>query len=260
MNPVRRVLARTVLRQASKTNIRSPNDILRPCIATFWGNSVEWTDALRDELHCHLFPEAMTQDKPIQQILRRAIRNDTASEDDLFNILRSLQMQHVLPTVRSVTLTRGLEVDLVTGCVDASADRFVFAYNILLRNVGDRPIRVICRNYEFRDDTGRLVSHIAPGAKESMGIVGYTPLIEPNVAMLFGSGVSFRTPTGTLTGSFTACFDYKRADAVEKGAVADRFPFMKKLVQEKPPSEKFEAILGPVNFDARIVAETFQDL
>lgn len=259
MNPVRRVLSRQVLRHARAANLNSAEDIVRPCVGSFWGNCVEWTKDLQDALYFHLFPKAFMREEPIAKFLRRTIRKNKASEDDLFAILRSLQAQNVLSSVRSVNKTNGLEVDLVTGFVNSNNGKFVFAYNVLIRNVGLRPIRVIGRNYEFRDATGRVVTQIISGSKESMGVCGYTPLIEPNSAMLFGSGISFRTPEGTLEGSYIVCFDHKRDEALEKADVQDRFPFMKKLVQEKSADEKFEAILGPVHFDARISAESVQE-
>jgi len=259
MNPVRRVLSRQVLRHSRAANLNSAEDILRPCVGSFWGNCVEYTKELQDALYYHLFPKALMQEEPLTKFLRGTIRENKASEDDLFSILRSLQSQNVLRTVHSLNHTNGLEVDLVTGFINSSNGKFVFAYNVLIRNVGIRPIRVIGRNYEFRDGTGRVVTQITRGSKESMGICGYTPLIEPNSAMLFGSGISFRTPEGSLEGSYTVCFDHKRDDALEKADVQERYPFMKKLVQEKNADEKFEAILGPVHFDARISAESVQN-
>lgn len=97
-------------------------------------------------------------------------------------------------------------MDAVSGFMrsasDAARGRYVFTYNMRFTNIGSRRLRVLGRQYDFRDASGALSSQVKPEQPEAAGVVGLTPLLEPETSFEFGSGVVLRTPRGSVTGGF----------------------------------------------------------
>lgn len=135
--------------------------------------------------------------------------SDAKGVDDALDtreVLDFLRAQGTLLPCRSTSEHNGLRVDTVSGYVKSSSNpakgQFVFTYNMRFTNVGDQSLRVLARQYDFRDASGSLSTQIKQDQLEAAGVVGWTPLLKPGVSFEFGSGVVLTTPRGILSGKF----------------------------------------------------------
>ena len=79
---------------------------------------------------------------------------------------------------------------------DESANRYVFAYTITLRNTGTLAAQLISRHWIITDAQG-LVQEV-----RGMGVVGAQPRLEPGQSFEYTSGAAIATPVGTMKGSY----------------------------------------------------------
>ena len=79
---------------------------------------------------------------------------------------------------------------------DESANRYVFAYTISIRNSGSVAAQLISRHWIITDAQG-LVQEV-----RGMGVVGAQPLLQPGESFEYTSGASIATPVGTMRGSY----------------------------------------------------------
>jgi ApaG protein len=79
---------------------------------------------------------------------------------------------------------------------DESADRYVFAYTITLRNTGSVAAQLISRHWIITDAQG-LVQEV-----RGLGVVGAQPLLQPGESYEYTSGASIATAVGTMKGSY----------------------------------------------------------
>ncbi|WP_072293949.1 Co2+/Mg2+ efflux protein ApaG [Nitrosovibrio sp. Nv17] len=79
---------------------------------------------------------------------------------------------------------------------DEAADRYVFAYTILLANTGTVPAQLISRHWIIADGVG--------GVQEvrGLGVVGEQPLLKPGDSFEYTSGTAISTPVGSMKGSY----------------------------------------------------------
>ena len=79
---------------------------------------------------------------------------------------------------------------------DESAGRYVFAYTITIRNIGNVTAQLISRHWIITDAQG-LVQEV-----RGMGVVGAQPVLAPGKRHEYTSGTSIATPVGTMRGSY----------------------------------------------------------
>ncbi|MFO1321891.1 MAG: Co2+/Mg2+ efflux protein ApaG [Burkholderiales bacterium] len=79
---------------------------------------------------------------------------------------------------------------------DEAQGRYVFAYTIRIRNVGTIAARLVSRHWIITDANSHV--HEVRGA----GVVGETPLLQPDESYEYTSGAAILTPVGTMRGSY----------------------------------------------------------
>lgn len=79
---------------------------------------------------------------------------------------------------------------------DPRAERYVWAYRIEIRNVGDRTVRLRNRHWHITDALGRTEEVRGPG------VVGEEPTLVPGGAFQYTSGCPLRTPSGIMVGTY----------------------------------------------------------
>ena len=79
---------------------------------------------------------------------------------------------------------------------DEALDRYVFAYTIVLVNIGTVPAQLISRHWIIADGSG--------GVQEvrGLGVVGEQPLLKPGESFEYTSGTAISTPVGSMKGSY----------------------------------------------------------
>lgn len=75
--------------------------------------------------------------------------------------------------------------------------QFVFGYNIVIANTGDKPAKLLSRHWIIIDGHGRREE------VRGRGVVGQTPRLEPGQAFKYQSMCPLRTPWGTMEGAYT---------------------------------------------------------
>ena len=76
------------------------------------------------------------------------------------------------------------------------ANRYVFAYHITIRNVGQVPAQLISRHWIITDAEGAVQE------VEGSGVIGKQPLLRPGEQFEYTSGCTIATPVGTMKGSY----------------------------------------------------------
>ena len=79
---------------------------------------------------------------------------------------------------------------------DPQDGRYVFAYNITIRNTGTIPAQLISRHWIIRDAEAHLQE------VRGLGVVGHQPLLKPGERFEYTSGCVLTTPVGTMRGSY----------------------------------------------------------
>ncbi|BBO19972.1 MAG: protein ApaG [Rhodocyclaceae bacterium] len=79
---------------------------------------------------------------------------------------------------------------------DPQDGRYVFAYNIAIRNTGTIAAQLISRHWIIRD----AESHVQE--VRGLGVVGHQPLLKPGERFEYTSGCVLTTPVGTMRGSY----------------------------------------------------------
>ncbi len=99
----------------------------------------------------------------------------------------------------SETVTEGIRVKVRTQYLaDRSRDsgRYVFAYNILIANEGEKPAQLISRHWIITDALGHE-EHV-----EGEGVVGRKPFLKPGEATEYQSFCPLTTPHGSMRGTY----------------------------------------------------------
>ncbi len=79
---------------------------------------------------------------------------------------------------------------------DESADKYVFAYTITIRNAGNATAQLISRHWIITDARGQVQE------VRGLGVVGAQPTLRPGESFEYTSGTSIATPVGTMRGSY----------------------------------------------------------
>lgn len=80
-------------------------------------------------------------------------------------------------------------------------DLYYFAYTISIRNTGKMPARLISRRWLIADAVG------APREVVGDGVVGEQPRLRPGERFEYTSSTFFKTPYGTMDGSYLMVAD-----------------------------------------------------
>ena len=75
-------------------------------------------------------------------------------------------------------------------------DEYTFAYRITIKNTSSMNVQLISRHWIIKDAAGEEQE------VRGLGVVGEQPVIAPNEAFEYASGVSLNTPVGTMEGSY----------------------------------------------------------
>ena len=75
-------------------------------------------------------------------------------------------------------------------------DRYIFAYTITIKNVGEVPAQLVSRHWIITD------GHNEVQEVRGLGVVGKQPLLQPGESFQYTSGSSLTTPIGTMKGSY----------------------------------------------------------
>lgn len=76
-------------------------------------------------------------------------------------------------------------------------NRYVFAYDITIRNNGNEPAQLIDRHWIITDGDGKTQE------VRGSGVVGEQPVIDANDEYSYSSGTLMTTAVGSMQGSFT---------------------------------------------------------
>ncbi len=74
--------------------------------------------------------------------------------------------------------------------------RYLFAYTITIRNVGEIPVQLVSRHWIITD-ANEAVQEV-----RGLGVVGKQPLLKPGESFQYTSGSQLATPVGTMKGSY----------------------------------------------------------
>ena len=75
-------------------------------------------------------------------------------------------------------------------------DRYVFAYTVTIRNVGETPARLMTRHWIITDAGGNIQE------VRGDGVVGEQPRLEPGQGFQYTSAAMIQTPVGSMEGSY----------------------------------------------------------
>ncbi len=105
----------------------------------------------------------------------------------------------------STELSQSIDVQIETHFLESESDpkkeRFVFAYTVTIRNVGDTAATLIKRHWKIVDANGK-VQHV-----NGEGVVGETPHLKPGEGFQYTSGTLLETEMGTLGGEYQMVTD-----------------------------------------------------
>ncbi len=74
--------------------------------------------------------------------------------------------------------------------------RYLFAYTITIRNVGEVPAQLVSRHWIITD-ANQAVREV-----RGLGVIGKQPLLQPGDSFRYTSGSQLATPVGTMRGSY----------------------------------------------------------
>lgn len=96
--------------------------------------------------------------------------------------------------------TRSIAVTVTPFFLDDQSDpgqgRFVWAYQVRIRNAGAERVQLISRYWRITDALGRVQEVRGPG------VVGQQPVLEPGAEFEYTSGCPLTTPSGIMEGSY----------------------------------------------------------
>lgn len=74
--------------------------------------------------------------------------------------------------------------------------RYVWAYDVEIRNLGSETVRLKNRHWKITDGNGRIEEVHGPG------VVGEQPTLRPGAAFRYTSGCPLTTPSGIMVGQY----------------------------------------------------------
>ncbi|MEM7222986.1 MAG: Co2+/Mg2+ efflux protein ApaG [Pseudomonadota bacterium] len=77
-----------------------------------------------------------------------------------------------------------------------SDDHYVWAYHVVIENLGSESVQLLTRHWKITDSMGRLQE------VRSAGVVGEQPHLPPGESFEYTSGTPLPTPSGIMVGSY----------------------------------------------------------
>jgi len=96
---------------------------------------------------------------------------------------------------------------------DSAAERFVFAYTIVIENCATTAVQLLRRYWSITDANGKHTE------VRGDGVIGEQPVLAPGESYTYTSGAVLETPVGTMVGHY----EMKGADGVEFNAPIPMF-------------------------------------
>ena len=95
---------------------------------------------------------------------------------------------------------QNIQVEVETQYIEEQSEpedeRYVFAYTVTIRNVGDTAAKLLTRHWVITNAEGKTQE--VRGA----GVVGEQPYLQPGEQFRYTSGTVLETPIGTMQGSY----------------------------------------------------------
>ena len=133
-------------------------------------------------------------------------------------------MREIPPQSEPPTASKAGSDPILIHCLadqsDPANDQYVFAYHIRIENVGETAVQLLSRHWVITDADGKVEE--VRGA----GVVGQQPKLGPASPTRYTSGSQFKTPVGTMQGSFQFVAD----DGVKFDAPIPKFVLSAKRV------------------------------
>ena len=79
---------------------------------------------------------------------------------------------------------------------DPDDNRYLFAYTVTIRNIGEVPAQLVSRHWIITDANNEQQE------VRGLGVVGKQPLLKPGESFQYTSGSSLTTPVGTMKGTY----------------------------------------------------------
>lgn len=79
---------------------------------------------------------------------------------------------------------------------DPENDRYIFAYTVTIKNIGEVPAQLVSRHWIITDGNNEVQE------VRGLGVVGKQPLLQPGESFQYTSGSSLTTAIGTMKGSY----------------------------------------------------------
>ena len=93
-----------------------------------------------------------------------------------------------------------IKIKVATNFVDDQSDvdlgRFVFAYTITIKNIGEVSAKLLSRHWVITDANGKVQE------VSGDGVVGEQPHLNPGETFRYSSGAVLDTPVGSMYGSY----------------------------------------------------------
>ena len=98
------------------------------------------------------------------------------------------------------SITKGIRVQVESFYLDAHStpeeNRYVFAYQIHLKNLSKITVQLIRRHWIITDSSGEI------NEVKGEGVVGDQPVLAPNEEYEYTSGSHLKSPVGTMQGTY----------------------------------------------------------
>jgi ApaG protein len=98
-----------------------------------------------------------------------------------------------------------IQVDVETAYIDEQSapdeNRYVFAYTVTIRNIGDVAAKLLTRHWIITD-ANQKVQEV-----RGQGVVGEQPYLRPGEGFQYTSGTMLETPVGSMHGSYQMVTD-----------------------------------------------------
>ena len=103
--------------------------------------------------------------------------------------------------VKQTQITQGIEISIKPVYQEQysnpQTDKYVFAYYVTVRNMGEVPVQLLRRHWFIYDSSNRLRE------VEGEGVIGQTPVIRPGEKFEYNSWTEMHTTIGKMYGYYT---------------------------------------------------------
>lgn len=82
------------------------------------------------------------------------------------------------------------------GQSDPSEDRFLWAYDIQIENMGPETVKLMNRKWQITNSRGETEEVQGPG------VIGQQPVLGPGISFRYQSGTPLTTPSGLMRGNY----------------------------------------------------------